>query len=123
MKTTIRPDPRYFSWRALGTEFNEKIYPEPQLVHKGEEVATFDFGSTVRQATIITWSSISYTGLAYGGLTAPCHNRLRQVVLIFESPAGFPSGLARENLEKCYGRGGIEFSILFTKKIYPSCRI
>ena len=119
----MRPGPRYFSWRALGTEFNEKIYPEPQLVHKGEEVATFDFGSTVRRAAIITRSSMSYAGLAYGGLTAPCHNRLRQVVLIFESPAGFPSGLAREKLETCYGRDGIEFSISSTQKIYPSCRI
>jgi hypothetical protein len=48
---------------------------------------------------------------------------LRQVVLIFESPAGFPSGLAREKLETCYGRDGIEFSISSTQKIYPSCRI
>ena len=42
LDATVRPGPRYFSWRALGTEFNEKVYPEPQLVHKGEEVATFE---------------------------------------------------------------------------------
>jgi phosphatidylserine decarboxylase len=38
---------KWFNWRSLGTEFSERIYGKPQLVHKGEEVATFDFGSTV----------------------------------------------------------------------------
>lgn len=38
---------QWFNWRSLGTEYAEKVYDTPQLVHKGEEVATFDFGSTV----------------------------------------------------------------------------
>lgn len=42
-----RKNLQWFNWRSLGTEFAEKIYAKPQLVHKGEEIATFDFGSTV----------------------------------------------------------------------------
>ncbi len=45
--TRARKNLQWFNWRSLGTEFAEKIYPKPQCVLKGEEIATFDFGSTV----------------------------------------------------------------------------
>ena len=55
-----RKNLQWFNWRSLGTEFSEKVYSKPHLVHKGDEIATFDFGSTVvlifESPTGFTWN-------------------------------------------------------------------
>ena len=74
---------------ALGTEFGERVYSEPQLVHKVPLPSLLAHAALCRASRVLSEFGADSGGGCWKGEEVATFDFGSTVVLIFETPAGF----------------------------------